>query len=288
MITIVGLYYQSLPKVEHIPASFTFNFQDWMTYVPSDAEYVSYVNYEQAYYVTNNSSLFGSDVLFELPQLGFKIVPNDITYELLIQLPEPQYSGSATVLQLTTERQTELADDIASLNPARMPTPVIYRGHTVYEFLMRKFGDQYANLGYLTLLNQELILSNDKSKALQNVKAIVDQASSQGNSLFDDANVRRGTYAAGVENQSYVGLYVGMFSTQLNDTKMVIKSVIGNGDSISVSRALLFPTSDTAMERLNQAHEVYKNAGSYRILDSWLVVTYDYPLGRMPSELIGI
>jgi hypothetical protein len=153
---------------------------------------------------------------------------------------------------------------------------------------MRKFGDQYANLGYLTLFNQDLVLSNDKSKALQDVKAIVDQASSQGNSLFDDTNVRRGTYATGVENQSYVGLYVGMFSTQLNDTKMVVKSVIGNGDSISVSRALLFPTSDTAMERLDQAHEVYKNAASYRILDSWLVVTYDYPVGRMRSELIGI
>jgi hypothetical protein len=69
---------------------------------------------------------------------------------------------------------------------------------------------------------------------------------------------------------------------------MVIKSVIGNGDSISVSRALLFPTSDTALERLDQAHEVYKNAASYRILDSWLVVTYDYPIDKMRSELIGI
>jgi hypothetical protein len=288
MIIIVGLYYQSLPKVEHIPASFEFKFQEWMTYVPSDAEYVAYVDYGQAYYVSNNSSLFGTDIVFELPQLGFKIIPNDITYELVIQLPEPEYSGSTTVLQLTAERQTDLANDIASINVTRMPTPLIYRRHTLYEFLMRKFGDQYANLGYLTLFNQDLVLSNDKSKALQDVKAIVDQASSQGNSLFDDANVRRGTYATGVENQSYVGLYVGMFSTQLNDTKMVVKSVIGNGDSISVSRALLFPTSDTAMERLDQAHEVYKNAASYRILDSWLVVTYDYPVGRMRSELIGI
>jgi hypothetical protein len=285
MVVIVGLYYQSLPKVEHIPASFEFKFQEWMTYVPSDAEYVGYVNYGQAYYVSDNSSLFGADIVFELPQLGFKIIPNDITYELTIQLPEPQYSGSTTVLQLTAGKQTELANDI---NVTRTPTPLIYRGHNIYEFLMRKFGDQYSNLGFLTVVNNDLILSNDKSTARQNVEAIVDQASSHGNSLFDDMSVRRGAYATGAEDQSYVGLFVGMFSTQLNDTKMVIKSVTGNGDSISVSRALLFPTSDTALERWDQAHEVYKNAASYRILDSWLVVTYDYPLGKMGSELIGI
>ena len=287
MIAIAGAYYLSLPTVEHIPANFEFELQEWMVYVPTDAQYVGYVNYGQAFYVSDNSSLFGSETVFELPQLGFAIIPNDLTYELVVQLPEPKYSGSSTVLQLTAQAQSDLVNDITSAGLAKMHT-LNYSGYTIYQFLMRKFGDQNSNLGYLTIINHDLILSNDKSASLKNVEAIVDQVSSHGESLFDEPSVRSGVFASGVSGQSYVALYVGMFPTQLNDTKMAIKSVIGNGDSISVSRALLFPTSDIAVQRWNQAHEVYKNAGGYKILDSWLVVTYDYPLARMRTELIGI
>lgn len=95
-------------------------------------------------------------------------------------------------------------------------------------------------------------------------------------------------YATGVTDQSYVALFVGRFPTQLNDTVMATKSIIGNGDSIQVSRALLFPSSDVALQRLAQARQVYRNADSYRILDSWLVVTYTYPPARIQSEIVGI
>lgn len=287
-IFIVGSYFQSLPTVEHIPAGFEFKSQEWMPYVPSDAQYVGYVNYRQAYYASHNSSLLGTETLLEIPQLGLEIIPMDITYEVVIQLPEPKYSGSTTILQLTAKRQTDLVNDLASVNVTRTHLPFNYDGYMVYELLMRKFGDQNLNLGYMTVFNNHLMLSNDKSSGLQNVEAILDHVSSSEKSLFDDITVRQAVYATGVTDENYVGLYVGMFSTQLNDTKMVVKTVIGNGDSISVSRALLFSTSGIALEHLNEAHEIYKNAASYRILDSWLVVTYNYPLGKLRSELIGI
>jgi len=256
-----------------------------MVFVPSDAEYVGYVNYEQAYSVSHNASLFGTDALFELPQLGFQVVPSDIAYEVVIQLPEPRYSGSASMLELVSGKQAELSNLLSSANVAKIHA---YAGYRVFELLTLKLGDKTSSLGFIAIVNGRVVFSNDQNTGLQNVEAILDQASSSRNGLFDQATVQRAVYASGVTDQDYVGLFVGMFPTQLNDTQMAVKSVVGKGDSLSVSRALLFPSSDVALQRLDQAHEIYKNASSYRILDSWLVVTYSYPLSRMPAELLGI
>jgi hypothetical protein len=288
LVIVIASWYQTLPRVDHIPDAFEFKPYDWMTFVPNDAQYVAYVNYGQAYAITHNASLYGTKYLFELPQLGFQILPMDILYEVEIELPPSQYSGSATVLKFTPQKQTELINDLESVKPATVNPPVNYDGYKVYELLMRKFGDQIANQGFLSIVNQQLIFSNDKSSARQNVQAILDEISFNAAGLFDDVTVRQAVFATGVTDQEYVGLYVAKFATQLNDTKMIVKSVIGNGDSISVARALLFPSSDVAVARLAQAHQVYRNAASYRILDSWLVVTYNYPLYRLQSELIGV
>ena len=287
-VLVAGSYYQTLPTVEHIPDNFTFIRQEWMSYIPGYAEYVDYVDYSQAYAVSHNSSLFSSASVLQLSQLGFQIYTSDIDYEVDVQLPQPQFSGTATILQLATTRESNLIGDLSSLNSSKIAPMLSYDGYRVYELLMRRFGDQESSLGFLTVVNEQTILSNDKTSALQNVKAILDQVTSNRLSLFDDTNVRRAIFATGITDQQYVGLFVGMFPTQLNDTKMAVKSIIGVGDAIQVSRALLFPSSDVALSRLDQAHKIYKYAASYRILDSWLVVTYTYPLSRLPAELTGI
>ena len=288
LIIIGASYYQTLPTVEHIPDTFVFNSQEWMPYVPADAEFVGYINYRQAYFVSGNSSLFGESALIQLPQLGFSIIPVDLTYEVAIQLPEPKYSGSAILLQVSNSKQTSLSQELASANVTKVRLPIIYDGFSLYTLLMQEIGDKSASLGYLAVVNHHILLSNDKTTGLQNVQTILDQISSNGPSLFDDVTVRRSVYATGVTDQTYVALFVGRFPTQLNDTVMATKSVIGNGDSIQVSRALLFPSSDIALQRWDQAHQVYRNADSYRILDSFLVVTYNYPPTKIQTEIVGI
>ena len=235
-----------------------------MSYVPHQVEYVSFVNYEESLAITHNSTLFGSSVLLELPQVNFAVFPSDIVYEVVIQPPEPQFSGSTTILQLTQERTSALVNDMALVNLTKARAPFVYNGYMVQELLMRKFGEQEFNFGYLSVVNQHVILSNDKNTGLQDVEFVLDQVRTNATNLFDDITVRRAVYATGVTDQSFAGLFVGMFSTQLNDTKMAVKSVVGNGNSILVSRALLFPTSDVALERLDQAHQVYRGSASFQ------------------------
>jgi len=286
---IIGVsYYQTLPSVGHIPDSFVFDSREWMAFVPANTEFVGYVNYKQAYSVTGNSSLFGTEVVISFPQLGFNLIPLDLIYEVGIQLPEPTYSGSALVLQLSSWKQTTLTQLLASANTTKIQRPLSYDGYVVHGLLMKELGDKSPGLGYLAVVNGDVILSTDKSSALQNVEAVVDQISSGRASLFDDVTVQRGIYATGLTDQDCVAIFVGRFATQLNDTEMATKSVISTGGAIQVSRAFLFPSSDIALQRWGQAHKVYRDATTYSILDSWLVVTYNYPLSRLPVEIVGI
>ena len=289
IVIIIGVsYYQTLPSVGHIPDSFTFNSQEWMPYVPAATEFVGYVNYEQAYLITGNSSLFGTNIVVSIPQLGFNILPFDLVYEVAIQLPEPQYSGSALVLEISPWKLASLRQLLASANQTKIQPPVTYDGYVIYVLLMRELGDKSIGTGYLAILNNHVIFSTDKTSGLQDVEAVLDQVRSNRPSLFDDVTVRRGIYATGLTDQNCVALFIGRFATQLNDSEMAAKSVIGMGGSIQVSRAILFPSSDVALQRWDQAHTTYKDATAYNILDSWLVVTYDYPLSRLPVEVVGL
>jgi hypothetical protein len=287
-VIVAASYYQTLPTVGHIPDSFVFDSQDWMPFVPANAEFVGYVNYMLVYSTTGNSSIFGTSIFIAFPQLGFNIIPLDITYEISIQLPEPQYSGSALLLELSAWKQTSLTQLLASVNRTKIQRPISYDGYAVYNLLMQELGDKSPGPGFLAVVNNRIILSTDKTSALQNVEAVLDQVSSHRPSLFDDAIVRRGIYATGLTDQNCIALFVGRFPTQLNDTEMATKSVIGSGGSIEVSRAFLFPSSDLALQRWGEAHTIYRDANAYNILDSWLVVTYDYPLSRLPVEIVGI
>jgi len=220
--------------------------------------------------------------------LGLNLIPLDLVYEVGIQLPEPTYSGSALVLHLSNWKQTTLTQLLASANLTKIERPLIYDGYVLHHLLMKELGDKTAGLGYLALVDGDVVLSTDKASALQNVEAVLNQLSSGRPGLFDDVTVRRGIYATGLTDQNCVALFVGRFATQLNDTEMATKSVIGTGGSIQVSRAFLFPSSDLALQRWSQAHTIYRNADTYSILDSWLVVTYNYPLSRLPVEIVGI
>jgi hypothetical protein len=259
-----------------------------MIFVPANTEFVGYVNYQQAYSVTGNSSLFGANVIIAFTQLGFNIIPLDIIYEVGIQLPEPAFSGSALVLQLSNWKQTILTQLLATANLTKIERPLSYDGYVVYGLLMKEVGDKSPGFGYLAMVNGQVILSTDKTSGLRDVEAVLDQISSGRPGLFDDVTVRSGIYATGLTDQNCIALFVGRFATQLNDSEMATKSVIGTGGSIQVSRAFLFPSSDVALQRWSQAHTIYRDAVAYNVLDSWLVVTYNYPLTRLPVEIVGI
>jgi len=282
-VVIGASYIASLPQVEHIPDNFAFDRQAWMNYVPNSAEYALYVDFASAFSLSGSAETFGAQPLLQLYQLNFSIFPQDAVFEVDMQLSTSQFNGTVTMTKLRNLEPFQSALE----NYTKTPT-FAYQGFTLHTLLMRKAGDQKLQQGFLSLANGYIIASDDQSAGKQFVQKILDQFAFSASSLFDDISVRRGVYAAGITDQQYIGLHVGMFKTQLNDSRMIVKSVVKDQNGIIVTRSILFPSSETALSRFGEAHRVYRDASSYRILDSWLVVSYRYPVDKLRGELTGI
>jgi hypothetical protein len=283
IILITASYIGSLPKVEHIPPDFKFSPQPWMSVVPSRIHYVGYIDFERAYAFSQNSSFFGSGGLVQLYQLNYTIYPQSVVYELDIQLLD--VNTAVTVVKLQDDAQREFESGFAKA--VKVPS-WNYGQYIIRGLLMRTPDQQRPVLGYVSMANGYLVLSLDEKSGKQQVQRILDQMSYNAPSLFDNSTVRRGIYASGITDGSYAGLFLGMFGSQLSGSEMIVKSVTGGENTIVVTRSVLFPNEDLALNQYDEAHRVYRDALSYTILDSWLVITYQYTTNKLRSELTGI
>lgn len=287
-IIIGGSYYNSLPKVEHIPTNFQFGSASWMAFVPQTAQYVAYVDYQEAYSISGNTLLFGTLPLFQFYQLPVNIPPQSVIYDLDIQVPQPVGSGAVTVsvVKLRNDTLDITLNELAKTNLPRTN----YDGYSVYDLLAvdETSSPQKLISIYTAIVGDELIVSIDPNYGKYGVETILDQYTSQAPTLFDNSNVRRGVYASGAASGPYIGLFVGTFSSQFNNTRMIIKSIIPDSNGITVTRSVLFSSSDLAMSEFGHAHNVYRNANSYRVLDQWLVISYNYATDKLRGEITGI
>jgi hypothetical protein len=256
-----------------------------MRYVPNPVEYILYVDFDSAYALAGSAQVFGSEPLLQLYQLNFSIFPREALYEVDMQLPSPLYGGTVSVMKLHNGTMAVLQ---TQLEKEAQGSHFSYQGYTVHVLLMKKAGDQKQVQGFIGIADGYVVLSNDQAKGREEVQRVLDQFAFSAPNLFDDVTVRRGVYSLGPADQQYVGLYVGMFQTQLNDSRMIVKSVVQDGSGILVTRSILFPSEDIALNRFGEAHRIYRDASSYRILDSWLVVVYRYSIDRLRAELTGI
>ena len=287
-IIIGGSYYSSLPRVEHIPSNFQFQSAAWMSFVPQTAQYVAFVDYQQAYSATENTLFFGASPVFQFYQLPVSIPPQSVIYDIDIQIPQPVSTGAVTVSVIRLRNDT-LHIFQSELARANLPKRE-YDGYSVFSLLTVDHTSSTLKLisTYTALIGDGLILSIDQTNGKYGVETILDQYTSQAPNLFDSSDVRRGVYASGAATGPYIGLFVGTFSSQFNNTRMIVKSIIPNSNGISVMRSVLFPSSDLAMSEFGHAHNVYRNADSYRVLDQWLVISYKYSVDKLRGEITGI
>lgn len=289
LAVIVGAsYYNSLPKIEHIPDKFQFQSKAWMTFVPQTAQYVAFVDYQQAYSTSGDTFLFGTAPFFQFYQLPLNIPTQSVIYDLDIQVPQTGVSSTAVTISVVKLRNATLQILLNELGKANLPK-VYHDGYPIYNLLIINAASQQKLISaYTAIVEGGLIISLDQNYGKVGVETILDQYTSNAPSLFENSDVRRGVYASAAAEGSYIGLFVGTFSSQFNNTRMIVKAILPNGNGISVIRSVLFPSSDFAMGEFGHAHNVYRDADSYKILDQWLVISYNYAFDKLRGELTGV
>ena len=259
-----------------------------MNFVPQTAQYVAFVDYHEAFAVSGNPQLFGTQAILQFYELHLNITVQSVLYDLDIQLPSSHFNSVAvtgSVIKIRNETARMLLEALSKVSL----TETNYDGYAIYRFLLISPSEQKLISAYMAIVEGSmLVFSNDPSFGKYAVETILDQYSSKAPSLFDRSEVRQGIYAAGASDQPFIGLFVGAFGSQFENTGMIVKSVISKGREIRVTRSLLFANSDLATNQFGEAHRVYRDANSYRILDQWLVVAYNYSPDRLRGELTGI
>jgi hypothetical protein len=285
-IIIGGSYFGSQPKVEHIPSDFKFSQEPWMSVVPNGIHYVGYVDFQRVYAASGNATFFGQAGLIDFSQLNYSILPESVLYEVDIQLLDT--NTAVTILRLQQDVQNKLGVLFAEATKA----PSWDIGSYVVRQLLVRTPDQPKPLfGYLSIASGYVLVSVDQQTGLQQVQTVLGQMTYGTPSFFDNLTVQRAVYAAGFTGEPILGLFVGKFGSQLEGSEMIVKSVTSGSTApgmILVRRSVLFSDQNTALNQYGEAHRIYRDASSYGILDSWLVITYQYSTAKLRSEITGI
>jgi len=135
------------------------------------------------------------------------------------------------------------------------------------------------------------VISVDAQTGKDEVKTVLTQIAYDMPSLFDNSTIQKAVYASGITTGPYIALFLGMFSSQLDGSEMIVKSISsgsGPSNTISVTESVLFRDQNTALSRYGEAERIYRDAFSYAVLDSWLVMTYQYSTDQLRTEIRGI
>jgi len=285
-IIIGASYIGSQPKVEHIASDFKFTRQPWMSVVPNGIHFVGYVDFQRVYAASGNATFFGQAGLIDFSQLNYSILPEDVLYEIDIQLLDT--NTAVTVLRLQQDMQNKLGLLFAEATKAPSWN---FGSYLVRQLLVHTPDQEKPLFGYLSIANDYVLVSTDQQTGLQQVQTVLGQMTYGTPSFFDNLTVQRAAYAAGYTGEPLLGLFLGTFSSQLQGSEMIVKSVTSGSaatDMILVTRSVLFPNQDAALSQYGEAHRIYSGASGYRIIDSFLVITYQYSTAKLRSEITGI
>ena len=260
-----------------------------MAFVPQATQYVSFIDYHEAYMVSGNPLLFGAHAILQFYQLSLDIPVQSVLFDLDIQLPPSSFNSAAvtgSVIKIRNDTMRILLNTMIKMNLNK----TTYDGYPLYRLLLiNPTSDPKLINAYTAIVDYSvLVVSTDQTFGRYVVETILDQYSSRTQNLFDKQDVRRGIYASGALDGSFIGLFVGIFSSQFNNTRMIVKSVVSDVNGIRVTRSVLFASSDLAINAIGQARQVYRDANRYSVLDQWLVISYNYALEKLRGELTGI
>jgi hypothetical protein len=258
-----------------------------MSFIPDTAQFVSYVNYREAFVATGNYSLFGTGPLLEIYAPSVSIDQASVEYEVSIGLPGEgsEVSPTVTVLRIDSQKLRSLDQALQSSAQVRRTEQ---NGHTIFSVLVRRRELQTqlvpANLaiegGHL-ILTQGLVNVNSLVKVLETV------GHEQGQ-LFSQQSARAALYASGGANDQYLALFIATFPTQIEGAKIAMKTVRTASQTVTSQIAFSFDSQDQAKTQYANVKKLYTGGKDYWILGPFDVVAFEYDISRLGDQVRGL
>jgi hypothetical protein len=137
LVILIGSYIALQPRVADLPATVPFQHEDWMTFVPSSAQFVGYVNYRACMEATGNYSLFGTDPLLEIYSPPYALYAASIEYEVSVNLPSQGSKETSPTVSIVKINSQELKDLENALQPSTYVRKIPHGDTTLFDLLIR-------------------------------------------------------------------------------------------------------------------------------------------------------
>jgi len=284
----VAPYLSLQPRVETLPDTLAFSQEDWMSFIPDSAQFVSYLNYREAFESTGNYSLFGTGPLLEIYAPPFVLYPTSVEYELSIGLPSEgskEGSPAITVLKIDSQELMSLDQALQSSTQVRRTQ---HNGHTIFSLLiLRRELKTQLLLGNIAIEGAHLILTQTPGN-VYSVMKILDTVGYTPSQFFSQQSARSALYASGGTNGPYLALFIATFPTQIEGAKVAMKTVRTTSQTVTSQIAFSFDSQDQARTQYGNVKKLYTGGKDYWILGPFDVVAFEYDISELGDQVRGL
>lgn len=283
-----GSYFVLQPKIEALPATIPFSEQAWMRFVPETAEFVSYVDYTEAFEASGNYTLFGTGPSVEIYDPATAIFPHSIEYELTITLAGQtpnEAVPTVTVLKVDSSELGRLAEALENSTRIRRTA---HGDHTVYTLLIRhrELATQLVTAN-IVVAHDHFVMSQGAGSMIPLTK-VLDTSDHQLSEFFSQQAARTALYASGGADDKYVALFIATFPTQIEGAKIAVKTVKTPSETVSSQIAFSFNSEDDAKAQYGNVKKLYVGGKDYWILGPFVVVSNEYDMTKLLDQMRGL
>ena len=288
LVALIGSYIALQPRVEDLPAAVPFQYEDWMMYVPSSAEFVGYINYRACMEATGNYSLFGDDPLLEIYSPPYALYATSIEYEVSVNLPSQgskETSPTANVIKIGLQ---DLKDLEKALQSSTILRKTNHGGTVIFDLLARRKDRNPQLVSASLAIARERVIFAEGTGTANTIGLILDTVGYESRQLFSLESSRTAVYASGGSSGDYLAFFVATFPTQIEGANIMMKTVKSTSNSVTTQIALSFDSQNKAEGEYSAVRNLYSGGSDYWVLGPFVVAKFNHEISTLRDEIRGL
>ena len=272
------LYTNSGPvQVTHLPSSIRSYNPVWGKYVPSDAVFLSLVNYTMI--TSTNSSLPPPGELVRLSSPPLSINQSDIRFLLEVTLATP--NATIDVVFLKPSSFTTLTNTFDSRGGA----PSMVSGSAVYP--IRTSVNGQSQDGWMAVLTKDGAVDFGLGAQLGKDAVVksLDVANGHVDSILSRPDLSQLFYIVGGATNHYA-LDIQNFAGVVRTGQLTLTSVDLAANQVQVSNVVEFSDPGKASSEVQTVRNAYLSAHQFVVYDSYVKAIELHPLGSLQEQVV--
>ncbi len=270
------------PCVRELPSGLSLQTEGWMSYAPSSAQYVQFINVTEALRFKEGREIIGNKTPLELAGPSFRLRSENVSYLVGMSLTSNQF---VNILGTKPEAYAELRKALD-----RLPGSVAgsYLNRTIHQ--VRDLDEnRRVSTGLLVLDRGHVIYVRGEALALKALNDVLEASSGSGRGLFED-QAHRLVYSLSKQRSSRLaGFSLTISTSPVANENSIGKLVYVSGDTLHSGTYYQYRDQTDALRNLGTAREaLFTKARNVCVVGGFISVFEAASLADMNRILLGL